>query len=134
MRWVRVWLPVAILLGGIAMIAGTGGSIEGWEGGGAMIGAGLSVWLLNVFFRIGVVGDRERDAEDRARDFYDEHGYWPDEAPEPGEAPEPERETEPEAGPRAHPHRRPPLDPEGGPGDRHPRRRIAGQGRRPRRP
>jgi hypothetical protein len=125
MRWVRVWLPVGILLGGVAMIAGTGGSIEGWEGGGAMFGAGLSVWLLNLFFRVGVAGDRERDAEDRARTFYDEHGYWPDEAP----AAPPERDAGPQ--PPGDPHRTPPA-PGAGPG--HPRRRVAGQGRRPRRP
>ena len=52
-------------------------------GGGLIVAAGLSVWLLNWFFRIGVRGDRERDAEDRARDFYDAHGHWPDEPPPP---------------------------------------------------
>ena len=31
-----------------------------------LVGAGLSVWLLNMLFRIGVSGDRERDEEDRA--------------------------------------------------------------------
>jgi hypothetical protein len=125
MRWVRVWLPVGILLGGVAMIAGTGGSIEGWEGGGAMFGAGLSVWLLNLFFRVGVAGDRERDAEDRARTFYDEHGYWPDEAP----ATPPERDADPEA--PGDPHRR---TGQGGASHRHPSRPPAAQGRRPRRP
>jgi hypothetical protein len=127
-KWIRVWLPVGILLGGVLMIVGTGGSIEGWEGGGAMFGAGLSVWLLNLFFRVGVAGDRERDAEDRARVFYDEHGYWPDEAP----AGEPETETE--HAPPGDPHRRPAAPGPAGPGARHPARRLAGQGRRPRRP
>jgi hypothetical protein len=43
MRWVRLWLPLAIIAGGVVVIAATGGSIEGWEGGAAIIGAGLSV-------------------------------------------------------------------------------------------
>ena len=30
-----------------------------------IIGAGLSVWLLNLLFRVGVSGDRERDARGR---------------------------------------------------------------------
>jgi hypothetical protein len=129
MRWVRVWLPVAILLGGVAMIAGTGGSIEGWEGGGAMFGAGLSVWLLNLFFRVGVAGDRDRDEEDRARAFYDEHGYWPDEAPA-----VPPPDGEPGTEPAGDPHRRPRLPAPAGAPPRHPPRRPAGEGRRPRRP
>ena len=80
---VRIWLPAAIVLGGLIVIVATGGSETGVEGGAGIIGAGLSVWLLNVIFRVGVQGERERDAEDAARDFYAAHGYWPDEAPPP---------------------------------------------------
>jgi hypothetical protein len=80
-RLIRVWLPLAIIAGGLIVIVATGGSETGVEGGAAIIGAGASVWLLNIIFRVGVAGERERDAEDRARDYYDEHGYWPDEAP-----------------------------------------------------
>ena len=98
MRFVRVWLPVLIIAGGIIVIIATGGSETGVEGGAGIIGAGASVWLLNVIFRVGVQGERDRDAEDEARDFYAEHGYWPDEAPPPQDAP-------PAA--HAHPHRQP---------------------------
>ncbi|MEA2320365.1 MAG: hypothetical protein QOD81_215 [Solirubrobacteraceae bacterium] len=119
MRWVRLWLPLGIIALGIVLIAATGATPEAWEGGGAIIGAGLSVWLLNFFFRVGVQGDRERDAEDRARQYYDEHGHWPDEAPPPGP---------PDARPDPHPHsrragpagHRPPRAP--GPARRPPRR------------
>jgi hypothetical protein len=101
MRIVRVWLPLAIIAGGLIVIVATGGSETGVEGGAGIIGAGASVWLLNVIFRVGVQGERERDAEDEARDYYSEHGYWPDEAP-PAEA-------EPAPGQRApDPHRRAP--------------------------
>jgi hypothetical protein len=34
--------------------------------------------LLNVLYRIGMQGDRERDREEEARRFFDEHGRWPD--------------------------------------------------------
>ena len=43
------------------------------------MGAGLSILLLNVLYRAGVRGDADRDDEERARDFFDDHGYWPDE-------------------------------------------------------
>jgi hypothetical protein len=102
MRWVRLWLPLAIIAGGVVVIAATGGSIEGWEGGAAIIGAGLSVWLLNFFFRVGVHGDRERDDEDAAREFYTAHGHWPDEEPPPAPAPRPEPHRAPRPGPQTH--------------------------------
>ena len=124
MSLVRVWLPVAIVVAGVIAIIATGGSLTGWEGGMAIIAAGLSVWLLNVIFRVGVAGERERDAEDAARDFYAEHGYWPDEAPPETAPPAPPAAT---AEPPADPHRRPPHagHPHGAPG------RPGGAARRP---
>jgi hypothetical protein len=41
-------------------------------------GAGVSVLLLNVLYRMGVEGDGDRDREERAREYFDEHGHWPD--------------------------------------------------------
>ena len=103
MRFVRVWLPVAIIAGGLVAIVATGGTLSGVEGGVAIIAAGMSVWLLNVIFRVGVQGERERDAEDAAREFYAEHGYWPDEAP-PATAAPPAAAAPPDP-PPGEPHR-----------------------------
>jgi len=36
------------------------------------------VLLLNVLYRIGVEGDKERDREEEAREYFDQHGRWPD--------------------------------------------------------
>jgi hypothetical protein len=121
MRLVRVWLPIAIIVAGVIAVVATGGSEAGWEGGVAIMAAGMSVWLLNVIFRVGVSGERDRDAEDEARAYYDEHGYWPDEAPRP--AAEGEAETAPEPT-RAASHRPPPHS-------RHPTGRSDGTARRP---
>jgi hypothetical protein len=79
MKWVRTWLPVGIIVAGFILAAVTGFSETGLEGGTLLVAAGLSVWLLNLLYRVGVKGDRERDAEDRARAYFDEHGRWPDE-------------------------------------------------------
>jgi len=117
MKLVRVWLPLAIIAGGFVVIIATGGSETGVEGGAGIIGAGAAVWLLNVIFRVGVQGERDRDAEDEARDFYSEHGYWPDEAPPADERPAPDER------PRD-PHRHAP-DPHG------PAGRSGGSARRP---
>jgi hypothetical protein len=78
MRFVRFGLPILICLGGIVMIA-IEPNRNGLEGAVLIVSAGLSVWLLNWLYRVGVAGERERDDEDRARDFFDRHGVWPDE-------------------------------------------------------
>jgi hypothetical protein len=31
-----------------------------------------------VLYRIGVEGDKERDREEAAREYFDKHGHWPD--------------------------------------------------------
>ena len=79
MRWVGTWLPVGIIVVGFVLAAAMGFSETGLEGGTLLVAAGLSVWLLNLLYRVGVKGDRERDEEDRARAYFDEHGRWPDE-------------------------------------------------------
>lgn len=79
-RFVRVWLPLLIVLSGIllALIVQTDAA---YEGGALLVSAGVSVWLLNVIFRIGVRGDHERDEERAARAEFERTGRWPDETP-----------------------------------------------------
>lgn len=78
--FVRYWLPGIVCVAGIlAMILGPADA--GPEGGAAILGAGLSIYLINFLFRVGASGDRERDDEQQARDFYEQHGFWPDEQP-----------------------------------------------------
>jgi len=42
-------------------------------------GAALAVLLLNLLFRFGAEGDRERQAEEAAREYFARTGRWPDE-------------------------------------------------------
>jgi hypothetical protein len=106
-KLVRTWLPIGIIVAGCVIAVVSGFSANGVEGATLLIAAGLSVWLLNLLYRVGVQGDRERDEEDAARAFFDAHGYWPDEEPPP--RPDPHRS----------PHRRKPVD---SPDDRRRRR------------
>jgi hypothetical protein len=82
MTFVRYGIPlILIVLGVLALFVGPDGAhLEGWA---MFTGAGLSVLLLNVLYRVGVSGDSERDQESEARDFYDRHGRWPDEPEKP---------------------------------------------------
>ena len=47
-----------------------------WEWAG-FTGAGLAVLLINVLVRIGNEGERDREREETARRYFDEHGRWP---------------------------------------------------------
>jgi hypothetical protein len=76
--FVRIWLPIVVVVGGVLAIA-LGPEDIRWEGGMGIIGAGLAIWLINILFRIGATGDLERDEEDRAREHFDRHGRWPGE-------------------------------------------------------
>jgi hypothetical protein len=77
MRAVRWALPALIFVIGIVMIAIEPNDL-GLEGLAMAVGAALSVILLNVLYRAGVSGDRDRQREEAARDYFAQHGRWPD--------------------------------------------------------
>jgi hypothetical protein len=74
---VRYGIPLALVSAGVIVSATAGG--VGLAAGALFFSAGTAVLLLNVLYRIGVEGDKERDTEQSARDFFDQHGHWPDE-------------------------------------------------------
>jgi hypothetical protein len=75
---VRYAVPSAVVLAGLVILVVAPDSSR-YEGTAAFVGAGLSILALNLMFRLGVSGDADRDDEERARRFFDAHGYWPDE-------------------------------------------------------
>jgi hypothetical protein len=77
MQIVRYGIPLALFVAGV-VVAGTSGRI-GLAAGAMFISAATAVLLLNVIYRIGVQGDKDRSREEDARRFFDEHGRWPDE-------------------------------------------------------
>jgi hypothetical protein len=74
---VRYVLPAVIALAGIVILI-FDQSLIGLEGFVLFIGVAGSILLLNVLYRIGVSGDAERDREEAARTYFDEHGRWPE--------------------------------------------------------
>jgi hypothetical protein len=74
---IRYGIPAVLLIAGI-VVTGTGGHL-GVAAGALFISAGTAVLLLNVLHRMGVEGDKERDREESAREYFDKHGRWPDE-------------------------------------------------------
>jgi hypothetical protein len=71
---VRYGIPAVLFVVGMVVWA-TGGVAAG----AMFISAATAVLLLNLLFRIGVEGDKERDREEAARRHFDEHGRWPGE-------------------------------------------------------
>jgi hypothetical protein len=74
--FVRYGIPLALLIAGVLVAALSG---SGVVAGAMFVSSATAVLLLNVLYRIGVQGDRDRDREEDARRFFDEHGRWPDE-------------------------------------------------------
>jgi hypothetical protein len=76
--FIRYGLPVLLIAAGFGCLAVAPESSRN-EGFALFFGAGVSVLLLNVLHRIGVSGDADRDRENEAREYFSEHGSWPDE-------------------------------------------------------
>jgi hypothetical protein len=75
----RVWLPLAIaLVGVVAIVIGHGSSALAAVGVCFLIAA-LAVWMINWMYRMSVDSNREREREEEARNYFSEHGRWPDE-------------------------------------------------------
>ncbi|HLH13984.1 MAG TPA: hypothetical protein VKV16_04280, partial [Solirubrobacteraceae bacterium] len=75
----RYVFPALVTVAGIVIM--TFGGETDLEGGASIVSAGLAIYFVNWLFRIGVSGDLEREREDAARAYYDEHGRWPDDPP-----------------------------------------------------
>jgi hypothetical protein len=72
-----------MVLAGIVMLVISPSGL-GVEGFGMAAGGGLAVLLLNLLYRVGVSGDLEREREEQAREYFDEHGEWPEDEPAEG--------------------------------------------------
>ena len=74
---IRYGIPLVLFISG-TIVTATAGRV-GLAAGALFFSAASAVLLLNVLYRIGVEGDKERDREESAREFFDKHGRWPDE-------------------------------------------------------
>jgi hypothetical protein len=81
LKLTRVWLPVLIAVAGVAAIvaghANTNSVVA--AAGVALVIVALVVWMINWLYRLSIESNRDRDDEDRARDYFDRHGRWPEE-------------------------------------------------------
>lgn len=75
---VRILLPAAIAAAGVVLLLVGGGENEAGAGV-ALIGCAVVVVMFNLFLRLGVRDAADRDREEAAREYFDQHGRWPDE-------------------------------------------------------
>jgi hypothetical protein len=88
----RLWLPVALCVLGTVVLIVDGANVFGVDAFAAFCGAGLSIALTNVLWRLGIAGNRDRDDEEDARRYLAQHGQWPEDhrrGPRPGAPPGP---------------------------------------------
>jgi protein-S-isoprenylcysteine O-methyltransferase Ste14 len=83
----RVWLPLGIVVAGVVLIViGHGSyseltnthSLESAAGVSLLLVA-LIVWMLNWMYRLSIQSNEDREYEERAREYFDRTGRWPDE-------------------------------------------------------
>ena len=70
---VRWGLPLALMAVGAAIVWGT----EAEGVGESLIAAGVCVFIANWLFRFAFRDSKDREREERAREYFDEHGHWP---------------------------------------------------------
>ncbi len=77
---IRYGIGAVMVTGGIVMLVLNPGGF-GVDGFAMAVGGGLSVLMINFLFRLGAEGDLERQREEAARRYFDEHGVWPEDEP-----------------------------------------------------
>lgn len=86
LKFTRVWLPLSIAAAGVALLViGHGSyselanthSLESAAGVGLLIVA-VIVWMLNWMYRLSLSSNAEREDEERAREYFDRTGRWPE--------------------------------------------------------
>jgi hypothetical protein len=73
---VRYGLPLLLTAVGLWLLET---QADKWGGLGVMlIGTAVIVLMLNMLFRLSLKSNDERAREEQAREYYDEHGRWPE--------------------------------------------------------
>ena len=83
----RTWLPLSIAVAGVVLVVIGHGSYSNLANthslesaaGVCLLIVALIVWMLNWMYRLSIRSNEEREDEERAREYFDRTGRWPDE-------------------------------------------------------
>jgi hypothetical protein len=75
----RVWLPVGLALVGFVLAVIGHGKTNLAAVGVCLILVALTVWLINLLYRLSVSSNRDREREEEARNYFERYGHWPGE-------------------------------------------------------
>jgi hypothetical protein len=78
-RFARVWLPLGIAVAGVLLILT--GDDDAVGAGVLLIGVAGLVVFANLMLRLSLSSERDREQEERNRDYFSRTGHWPDERP-----------------------------------------------------
>jgi hypothetical protein len=77
LAFVRYWLPGMLFAAGIVVLCFADGSVR-YDGFGLFCGAALALGVFAQLVRLNTSGAGDREREEAARDYFTEHGRWPD--------------------------------------------------------
>jgi len=78
LTFTRVLLPLGIAVAGVVAIVLGHGRTALAAAGVVLLGTAVIVWMINWLFRMSIESNRDREEEEEARRYFDEHGRWPD--------------------------------------------------------
>lgn len=86
LQFTRRGLPLVIALCGVALIVVGGDTYSSLASprsletgcGVALLIVALMVWMINWLLRLGASSNSDRDEEERAREYFDRTGHWPE--------------------------------------------------------
>jgi hypothetical protein len=80
---VRYGLGAIMVIAGVVLLIISPAGL-GFDGFALAVGGGLSIVLFNVLFRLGLSSEADREEEEWARNYFDEHLEWPEDKPREG--------------------------------------------------
>jgi len=80
---VRIVLPIVLVVTGVVLLIIGHGQSAAAGAGVVVLGAAVMVLMLDWLARLSISSIGDREQEERAREYFDRTGLWPDQVDEP---------------------------------------------------